>query len=52
MTVACEQQTHFWSSLLSLQKNIFRGRESMTGNVSAVRRLAKDDSCHSILQLY
>ena len=32
--VACEQQTHFRSSLLSLG-----GREATTGNASAVRRL-------------
>ena len=40
--VACEQQTHFRSSLLSLRK-IFggrsRSREATTGNASAVRRL-------------
>ena len=32
-SIACEQQTHFRSSLLSL------GREATTGNASAVRRL-------------
>ena len=36
MFVACEQQTHFRSSLLSLRKI---GREATTGNASAVRRL-------------
>ena len=38
LKVACEQQTHFRSSLLSLQK-IGGGREATTGNASAVRRL-------------
>ena len=36
-SIACEQQTHFRSSLLSLL--FFRGREATTGNASAVRRL-------------
>ena len=35
-SVACEQHTHFWSSLLPLRKG---GREVTTGNASAVRRL-------------
>ena len=34
LLLACEQQTHFRSSLLSLG-----GREATTGNASAVRRL-------------
>ena len=34
--VACEQQTHFRSSLLSL---LAEAREATTGNASAVRRL-------------
>ena len=34
--IACEQQTHFRSSLLSLRK---RGKEVTTGNASAGRRL-------------
>ena len=40
--VACEQQTHFRSLLLSLRKIatlFFGGREATTGNASAVRRL-------------
>ena len=37
LCVACEQQTHFRSSLLSL-RNI-GGREAKTGNASTVRRL-------------
>ena len=39
--IACEQQTHFRSSLLSLRKVaiFFGGREATTGNASAVRRL-------------
>ena len=36
LSLACEQQTHFRTSLLSLRKI---GREAMTGNASAVRRL-------------
>ena len=36
--VACERQTHFRSSLLSL---LFGGRGATTGNASAVRRLYK-----------
>ena len=35
--LACEKQTHFRSSLLSLR--IFGGREATTGNASAVRKL-------------
>ena len=35
--LACEPQTHFRSSLLSLRK--IGGREATTGNASAVRRL-------------
>ena len=38
ISVACEQQTHFRSSLLSL---LFGGREATNGNASAVRRLPK-----------
>ena len=37
LCVACEQQTHFRSSLLSLRK--IGGREAKTGNASTVRRL-------------
>ena len=37
LCVACEQQTHFRSSLLSLRK--IGGREGKTGNASTVRRL-------------
>ena len=36
-SIACEQQTHFRSSLLSLP--FFGGREATTGNASAVHRL-------------
>ena len=36
-SIACEQQTHFRSSLLSLL--FFGGREATTGNASAVRSL-------------
>ena len=39
-SLACEQQTHFRSSLLSLRKIFFGGREATTGNASAVRRLS------------
>ena len=42
--LTCEQQTHFWSSLLSLGKIatlFFGGREETTGNASAVRRLLR-----------
>ena len=35
--IACERQTYFRSSLLSLL--LFGGREATTGNASAVRRL-------------
>ena len=38
ISLACEQQTHFRSSLLSL---LFGGREATNGNASAVRRLPK-----------
>ena len=38
-TYSLEQQTHFRSSLLSLRKIFFGGREATTGNVSAVPRL-------------
>ena len=38
--VACEAQTHFRSSLLSLRKIFFGGREATTGNASALRRLS------------
>ena len=37
--LACEWQTYFRASLLSLQKLIFGGREATTGNMSAVCRL-------------
>ena len=37
LCVACEQQAHFRSSLLSLRK--IGGREAKTGNASTVRRL-------------
>ena len=37
--LACEQQTHFRSSLLSL---FFGGREATTGNASAVRRIVAE----------
>ena len=40
VAIACEQQTHFRSSLLSLRKFFFGGREATTENASAVRRLA------------
>ena len=36
--IACEGQTYFRSSLLSLRKE---GREATTGNTSALRRLTK-----------
>ena len=39
MLLACEQQTHFRWSLLSLRKIFSGGREATTGNASAVRRL-------------
>ena len=39
-SLACEQQTHFRSSLLSL-RYLFGGREKTTGNASAVRRLVR-----------
>ena len=42
--LACEQQTHFRSSLLSLGKIatlFFGGREETTGNASVVRRLLR-----------
>ena len=50
LRVACEQQTHFRSSLLSLL--FFGGREATTGNASAVRRLklregSEQDLCFS-----
>ena len=37
--LTCERQTYFRSSLLSLRKLIFGGREATTGNTSAVRML-------------
>ena len=37
--LACEQQTHFQSSLLSLRKIAEREGEATTGNAPAVRRL-------------
>ena len=40
--LACEQQMHFRSSLLSISTSLrkfFEGREATTGNASAVRRL-------------
>ena len=39
--VACEQQTYFRLSLLSLRKLTFGGREGTTGNTSAVHRLTE-----------
>ena len=53
-TLACEAQTHFRSSLLSLRKIatlFFGGREATTGNASALRRLALH-SLSSVIQMY
>ena len=48
--LACELQTYFRSSLLSLRN--FGGREATTRNTSAVHRLQKDGTGHSIIRMW